>query len=1020
MTLTMLFFVGSVYAQNAKISGRVTDQNGEPVIGAAVMVKGTKKGASTDLNGRYFIMAPSKATLEFSSLGYMPVSVAINGRAVVDVVMKEDAVQLKEAVITAEFGMKRIARSVGASVQNVKASDIADAGRESFVSALQGRVSGLNVVSSSGLPGSSTQVIIRSITSVSGNNQPLYVVDGVPMNNSTFDASLGMANNDQYSSRSLDFSSRGNDLNPEDIESMTILKGAAAAALYGSDASNGAIIITTKKGSSGRGRVQYSSTFSFSKAYGYPELQNKYANGAYGTTNWYYGGKYGALYDPSWPLYDNVSAILQTAFGQKHSVSVEGGSDKVTVRAAATWQKSEGVVVTTSNERLNVTLSGKAEVTKWLKFDASMQYTNQKNVKTIKGSGGPLYLAMNWPLVDNMREYMDPDGVQMKLPSYYIDTDLYNPLYMLHKNLYKDKTDRFLTNVGATITPTKHTFLTAKFGWDVSASKYQAGEHPYWGNRQSSAYGQGAYNLVKDNYSDPALNILAGYNNDFGKFNVSAQFGYHQIENTIDRLSTYGNTFESKDFYSIGNCLASSVKSQTTQTTRRVQAISAQVSVGYNNLAFVTLRARNDWSSTLPVNNRSYFYPAVEAALIPTEFMFLKGNEYVTYLKLRGAIAQVGKDASPLSIDPALTQTGLYGGGFKYGYSGPNHKLKPEMTTSYEVGMEGRFLKDRINMDFSYYWTHCKDQYVTGFRLSYATGFVLNNMNVGTFNTHGWEFHIDGDIIKNAQWRWNLGINASHSTSKVVYLPPSVSEYYNAYTWNSGNIRNGIMVGQPVTTLTGRAYRRNAKGQILINPSSGYPLVNTYWSVIGDREPMLRFGVTSSLSYKEFRLSAVFAGRYHATVVNGTKRSMMSRGMSWESVKLREGPSKIFKGVLNDGNQDTDNPTINTIAVNYAVDVYSGGDEDWLEKNVNYVRLQELRFSYTVPSSWLANVTHRILSSATLWVAGNDLAIWTNYSGIDAVGNTTSAALGGTGGEGYDVWSIPSPRTYSFGINLTF
>lgn len=1020
--MVVLFTAGQLNAQDVKVSGRVTDDNGEPVVGASVVIKGTKKGVGTNVDGRYTIQCPGKATLEFQSLGYVTQNVAVNGRAVINVVLKEDSQVLKEAVITAEFGMKRVARAVGASVQNVKAKDIAESGRESFVNALQGRVAGLNVISSGGLPGSSTQVVIRSITSVSGNNQPLYVIDGVPMNNSTFDPSSGLAVADEFSSRQLDFSSRGNDLNPEDIESMTILKGAAAAALYGSDASNGAIIITTKKGSAGRGRVQYSNSFSFSSAYGYPDLQTKYANGSYGSTNWYYTKRYGAQYAAGTKLYDNIAAILQTGTGQKHSVSVEGGSDKVTFRAAASWQKSKGVVKTTASDRLNISISGKAEVTKWLKFDGSMSYTNSSTDKALRGTSGPLYNAMLWPMVDNMAEYMDADGYQMKLPSYYLDTDLTNPLFGLNKNKFQDKSDRFLIALGATVTPTKHTFVTAKFGWDLANQKYLAITSPYYYNRNSSAYlkSSGSYNLVKDNYNDPNMSILAGYNNDFGKFSVSAQFGYHQTENGVDRMAVYGSNFIDVNFASIANCDPSTIIATTRKTKRRVQALSAQVAVGYNNMAYVTLRARNDWSSTLPTNNRSYFYPAIEASLIPTEFTFLKGNQYVTYLKLRAAIAQVGKDASPLAIDPSLEQTGMYMEGYDYGFYGPNHKLKPEMTTSYEVGFEGRFLNDRINTDFTYYWTHCKDQYVTSFRLSYATGFVLNNMNVGTFNTHGWEFHIDGDVIKNASWRWNIGINASHSTSKVVDLPPSVSEYYNAYTWNSGNIRNGIMKGHPVTTLTGLAYQRNDKGQVLINPSTGAPLTESTWSVLGDREPMIKFGFSTSVSYKQFRLSALFAGRYHATVVNGTKRTMMSNGTSWESVKLREGNSVIFKGVLKDGNENSSNPTVNTISYNYATGVFSGGDEDWLEKNVNYIRLQELRFSYTVPANWLRSATHDLLSAATIWFSGNDLFVKTNYSGIDAVGNTASAALGGTGGEGYDVWSIPNPRTLSFGVSLTF
>jgi outer membrane receptor protein involved in Fe transport len=314
----------------------------------------------------------------------------------------------------------------------------------------------------------------------------------------------------------------------------------------------------------------------------------------------------------------------------------------------------------------------------------------------------------------------------------------------------------------------------------------------------------------------------------------------------------------------------------------------------------------------------------------------MKDIQQISYLKLRGSLARVGKDAGPLEIDPQLEATGLPGGGYKYGFTGPNRNLRPEMTTSREIGFEGRFLNDRVNADFTYFFTTSDDQIVKGFRLSYATGFVLNNMNVGTFETWGWESHIDGDILRmESGLRWNVGLNMSSTDSEVVYLPANVTEYYNPYTWNSGNIRNGIMVGQPVTTLTGRAYLRNDAGDIIISPTTGLPIVNTAWTIIGNREPKLRFGITSNVSFKGLRLSANFAGRLDATVVNGTKRTMMSNGLSWESVSLRESGPVVFKGVLQDGNENTATPTPNNIAVNYGTfgaSIYAGGDEDWLEK----------------------------------------------------------------------------------------
>ncbi len=1021
LVLLMVFVIPpGVFAQTKTITGTVVEAETEaPLPGVSVAIQGTTKGTMTDAEGKFSIDAENGQILQFSFIGYASKELTVGSSTNISVELQTDVQAIDEVMVTAEFGMKRVARSIGSSIQNVKAADISDSGRESFISALQGRVAGLSVSSSGGTPGSSQTVVLRSITSISGNNQPLYVIDGIPMNNSTFDPTNLADGGASFSVRNLDFSSRGNDFNPEDIESMTVLKGAAAAALYGSDASNGAIIITTKKGTSGSARVSYSNAFKWDKAYGYPDMQTKYANGAYGTTNYYYTSRYGGLYPEGVQLYDNIDAVLRTGFSSKHNVSVEGGSDKASIRASASFLDQEGVVKTTDYSRMNVSLSGKGKINKWLRFEGSMQFVSTENTKVPRGTSGPLYRAMLWPLVDDMSNYLASDGSHMRNPEYYTDTDLLNPLFGMYKNKLYDESDRFMSSFSVSITPIKNAFVRAQVGWDVGTATYETSTHPYYAANNG---GSGYYNLAKSNFSYPTLNFLTGYNKTFlEKFYVSAQFGYHQIENGVTRLASYGSNYAVIDFQSINNVDPSTVASSKRTTTRRVQALSGQVELAYNNMAFLTLRARNDWSSTLPQDNNSYFYPAVEAAFIVSELPIIKEFNPISYLKLRGSVAQVGKDAGPLEIDPQLEPTNLTGGGYKYGYTGPNKDLRPEMTTSYEMGFEGRFANDRINTDFTYFWTRCEDQIVKGFRLSYATGFVLNNMNVGTFETQGWEAHVDADIIKTRQGlTWNVGVNASHTTSEVVYLPENVTEYYNAYTWNSGNIRNGIMVGQPVTTLTGRAYSRNDAGQILINPTSGLPVIDPTWSVIGDREPKLRFGFTTRVNYKGFSLSALFAGRYKATVVNGTKRLMMQRGTSWESVNLREGGPVVFEGVLEDGNENTANPTPNNISVTYDVygsSIFSGYDEDWLEKNVNYLRLQELRLSYRVPAKVLKNT---LLSRAVIYVAGNDLATWTNYSGIDAVGNTVSAAAGGTGGEGYDVWSIPNPRGYSVGINITF
>ena len=1009
------------------VTGTVVDRQGEPLIGVNVGIQGTSSGAITDQHGRYTVQVQGdNQILQFSYIGFKTVTQTAN-RNVINVTMEEDSKTLEEVVVTAEFGLKRVASSVGSSVQNVKASDITDSGRDNFITALQGRVSGINVVSSGGAPGASTTVTLRTMTSLTGNNQPLYVVDGIPMNNSSFNPTgfVRVNNADQYLSRDLDFSSRGNDFNPEDIESMTILKGAAAAALYGSSASNGAIIITTRKGSPGTGKVSYSNSFRWDNAYGIPERQTKYMNGAYGATNFYNIASFGGLYPEGIPFFDNVAAVLQTGFTSKHNVSVEGGTDKLTLRAAASFIDQTGVIKTSAYTRNNISLAGQAQITKWLRFESSMQYAGTTNDKVRKGTVGPIYFAMRWPIYDNMLNYLAPDGKHQRYADRYTDGDMINPLFRLNKDKYYDEVYRIISSTVAIITPSKNTFIRTQIGLDVGAQTFETSDHPY-----STTYNfdvqpgrGGAYNMVKANFSDKSLNIFGGWENAFldKRLNVQAQIGYIQEENAQSNLAVYGRNYIVLDLASINNTDPLTQTSTKRATKRRIQAISGSVMVGYEKLAYLTLRARNDWSSTLPINNNRYFYPSVDLSFILTELPFLKDNNAVNYFKLRGAWAQVGKDAGPLSINPELIPTGWSGGGYKYDNTGPNPNLRPEITTSPEIGFDVRFLNNRINADFTYYTTHCSDQIVKDFRMSYASGFILNTRNIGDFKTWGWEGHIDGDIIRTKDLLWNAGINLSHSGSKITDLP--VPLYYNSETWNSGGIRNGGAIGQPIGVILGNDFQRNEAGQVLIDPNTGLPLTSSDVTPLGDREPNIRFGVNTRLRYKGWNLSAMVSGKLGATVINGTKRAMFTQGTSWESVAAREAGPVIFNGVLRDGNENTDHPTINTMAVTSGMTgttLYSGADPDWIEKNVNYLRMQEVRLAYTIPQRKLKDLTHGLVSYATIFVTGNDLFTITNYSGIDAVGNTVSASAGGVGGEGYDTWALPSPRGFSCGISLNF
>ncbi len=1020
--LVVLFTITTSYAQTKTIKGKVIDTSNQPIIGASVKVVGSAIGTITDVYGFYTLNVTQKDNLLFSFMGYKSIDEAVGNRTVINVTLQEDSKMLQETVVIGEFGVKRIERSVGAAVQNIKGSDIAESGRENFINSLQGRVAGVNITASSGSPGASSTVVFRAPTSISGNNSPLYVIDGIPVSNSTFDMNSQWAKAPTTSTPGMqnDFTNRGSDIDPNNIESMTVLKGAAAAALYGSDASNGAIIITTKKGKSGKAKVSYNNLIKFDNVNRYPQIQNVYDQGAYGTTNYYNSGKWGAPYAAGTKLYDNLADLFQTGMSKQHNLVFDAGNDVMTIRASASILDQTGVVPVAAYSRKNLSIAGTIKIANWINLNASMQYVNSLNNKVAKGTGGVLDLTMRWPLTDNMTNFIAPDGTSIKYPDRYDDIDVLNPYFDIYRNLRQDATDRFISSMNLAITPFKDFEVRALVGWDVSSSKYVTSINPQFTTSKTKSGSYDQSNVVESN---PTINLLASYNKSFGKFDFSLQGGYNQSENGAKTLAVHGENFYVQDFQSINNTDPLTRLDLQATRIRRVQAAFGSFMVGYNNLAFLTVRGRNDWSSTLPIENRSYFYPAADLSFMLSELSFLKQHaDTWNYLKLRGSMAQVGKDAPPLSIQPALALQTTTAAGFAYGFTGPNKNLKPEIDQAWEVGIEGRMFDNRLNFDFSYYDTQSKDQIITGFRMSYATGFVLNNRNMGSFRTNGAEFLVSYDFVRSNDLTVNLGINGSKNWSEVLSLPAGVDEYYNSATWVSGNLRNGIMVGSPITTITGLDYQRNLNGQILVDPTSGLPLVMSTWSVLGDREPELSYGFTARIRYKNFTLSGLMSGKIGTQVVNGTKRTMLGNGSSLESIAQRQMGPVVFTGVLKDGFQDSSAPTANNIAVKLGdlASGYAGADPDWIEKNINYLNMSEVRLAYNFDRKLINNISGNLISALTVYVSGNDLFLLTNYSGIDPIGNATSSAVGGTGGVGFDMLSIGAPRGFSCGLNITF
>jgi TonB-linked SusC/RagA family outer membrane protein len=477
------------FAQQITIAGKVTSADGQPIPGVSVAVKGTKTVSQTTPLGTYSIRASQGDVLVFSYIGMVSQQRTVTSAAAINISLKDDDNSLNEVVITA-LGQTAPKRSLGSSQQTVKGADIAGTQRENFINALQGRVAGVEVTSTSGVPGASSSITIRGVSSISGSNQPLFVVDGLPLDNKTLTSTAFVSDasaTTSFSNRTVDFTNRAADLNPEDIESLVVLKGPEAAALYGIDAANGAIVITTKRGKAGAGSVNYSNSFRVESIRKKPEIQHVFGvgTGGQGNTIISLNGAYesfGAEFAPGTQLYDNVDDFFQNGFTQKHNLSFDGGSDKVNYRISTSYTDQKGVVPGTNYDRFSLNGSSQGQINSWLKTDLSMSYTYSNNDQAFKGSNGPLLGLLVWPQTDDARNYLTPAGNRrpISFPGFKNGSasDIDNPYFNINKNKINSKTNRILSNLGLTVTPFSWVNIKTNIGIDAYTNQNLVLRHP--------------------------------------------------------------------------------------------------------------------------------------------------------------------------------------------------------------------------------------------------------------------------------------------------------------------------------------------------------------------------------------------------------------------------------------------------------------------------------------------------------------------------------------------------------------
>lgn len=1067
LSMLLLLLPPAVQAQERTITGTIiADESKSPLGGVTIRVKGTRRIVQTDAEGKFSIRVSPGETLQISYVGYQTEEIKPGEGTTLGISLKTADNMLGEVVVTA-MDIKRNPRELGYSVQKVGGAEIQETQRENFLNSLQGRVAGLTLDQTSGVAGASSSIVLRGFNSLSLSNQPLYVVDGVIVDNQTINETssggqgIGLASD--RPNRNNDYQNRIADINPNDIETITVLKGPEATALYGSQASSGAIVITTKKPKNNKFAVQYDNSFRLQKVVRWPEVDNSFSNGNNGV-----GQNSFAYFGPRWPegtqLFNNRDQFFRTGSAQTHNLGIDFGLPKSLFRFSTSYFNQKGVTPENDFTRINVRLTNTTKLLKdKLEIIPSIAYIKSKNNKVLRSAGGYLLSLLIWPNNNDIRNYEDlSTGDKLDLFSGTSANGEYdNPLFNVKKNRAYDETDRVTASLGINLNPTKWWSLTGRFGYDT----YDM--FGYWFYHPQSFYVTAGSGGSLDNY----WRKYYGYNHTITStfkatvaknFNLRLMVGtmWQDYEtrmwaisgtNIVDNVNTAdGKMYRAprdangvpiaggtpvvvtdRDLQGLlGDYMDSTVTRNNTRlrllrnafgeynkSVLRQFAYFGEFAVSFKNYVFLNYTHRFEEASTVPKQNRKYNYPGGSMSIILSDiFPAVKKNNLVSYWKLRSSLAGTARLNTPYSTQSVFVNNFASGGGFSYGFFNNSPDLRPERQSTYEIGTELRLFRSRLNLELTYYNTKNKGQIIQNMRLSYGTGFVLNTQNAASTRNRGVEIAADFEMLKKSALSWNMRVNFNKMYNKVIDMPRNVAEYYVSDTWLYGNARGGLVLNGPTTSITAFGYARNNAGQILINPSTGLPVGNGIFTVVGDRNPDFTIGWNNTFRWKNWRLSMLWDLKVGGDIFNGTNMFLTRVGRS-KLTSDRNTP-RVIEGVLNDGLQNSPNPTRNTIAViPSTTDAYytTMPEEQFIEKDVNWFRLRDITINYTFPKTFI-----KAFKSLSLFVTGNDLILLTNYSGADPAVNGNTAGSTGVGAFGFDYGTLPSPLQLNFGLRASF
>jgi TonB-linked SusC/RagA family outer membrane protein len=1060
----------SLRAQNLNISGTVRDANSEPVAGANVTVKGATIGATTDASGSYSISAPADATLTFSFLGLTTREEAVAGRGRIDVTLEASDQSLDEVVVTA-LGILRSEKTLGYAATTVGKEEITKARNTNVVTSLSGKVAGLQVQTPSSDPGSASSVIVRGFGSINGSNQPLYVIDGVPLQNLTLNTT---------DNRGLEMGAIGvggiSNVAPDDIESVTVLKGAAATALYGSRAANGVIVIATKQGSKGEGKnftVQYNGGVQLRQLSVLPKMQNEFGQGWNGNQTYIENGSWGPRLDGSTQVYgpiwnhqqlihkysaveNNVKDFFDLGVSNNHSIALNGASDDNKVGYYVSFARSDddGIMPTKADsyQRNSFAFRSSYEATKWFKVSSSVNFANAQTdvVGAYQGTSvidGVYELPRDVSIVD-MKDLSNPFNTP---EAYYTPYGITNPYWSLENNYYRLSSKQLYGKLQADIKPLKELTLTYRFGFDYIDYDRKQG-YPQITLDDAlidddmgyppSAMNQDGYVFAK--YSrehEVNHDFLANYDNKLGDFSLMVNAGVtiNERYSTAMEGQTDGLTFYT-GFWDLSNGATRTALGEV-QSKRRLVGLLGDVTLGYKDMLYLNATARNDWSSTLPIAQNSYFYPGVTLSWIFTEL--LPKNNILSFGKVRMAYGKTGNDASPYYTSVRYVQgyaNGYYGSDIaSFPMNGANAfisastagstELKPEMTTETEVGMNLQLLHGRIGIDAAYYHRETSDQIFT-LPVDPSIGHNFLVTNFGSVQNKGVELLLSTIPVKAKSFQWDLDFNFSVNKNKILSMPESLEGGRVAIDrFAAGNSATymyaeaGNPMGVYYTYLPTYVADKNSPyyGYAIVD-EHGQPVLETDVKDTGlDMNHKWIGGITSTLSAYGFSLSATLDVRYGGSMFSRTKELMQFTGNGEATLYNDRKPFVIPNSVQADGSGGYVENSVPIKLSNSSLQEYfstygqgQGGLFCMVDRS--YTKLRNVTLSYKLPKRW---VKHAFLGGVSVSAFVNNAFVWTAKDNlyIDPESSTNGTDLLGMFGEAY---VNPACRIYGFNINITY